>query len=361
MQGRGYSVDLVLVNTNGPWRNAVHRELNIVSLDGKRTATIIPRLRRYLREQKPDIVVAALRHANVSLMLASVFMNAKPKIILSERNDMWEELKGDLALTNKQDLSIWQKIGKAVSRRIEVLLVRSLYKRADRIVAVSADAARSAERTLNLPSATVKVLYNPFDVKKKRAQSIEASEELWPNPSKVPTIVSVARLSPEKGHDVLIDAFAMVRRACSARLLLIGEGPEREAIRRRLVERGIQEHEYLMPGWIYNPIRVVAQCDLFVLSSRFEGLPGVLIEAMIAGVQIISTDCKSGPREILEGGRWGKLIPVDNPAALADAIIDTIRRNDFDNKTINERAWFFDTKKVIDMWEAEILTVLANE
>jgi glycosyltransferase involved in cell wall biosynthesis len=141
----------------------------------------------------------------------------------------------------------------------------------------------------------------------------------WFERGQPPVILGVGRLSPQKGFATLIRAFSQVRQTRLARLLILGEGRERPMLEALVRELGL-EQDVKLPGFTTNPYPYMSQASLFVLSSRWEGLPGVLIEALYCGTPVISTDCPSGPREILKGGLYGQLVPVDDVGALAPAI-----------------------------------------
>jgi glycosyltransferase involved in cell wall biosynthesis len=154
----------------------------------------------------------------------------------------------------------------------------------------------------------------------------EPLEHPWFRPGEPAVILALGRLVPQKDFGMLIRAFAQVRRARAARLLILGEGPERDGLAAAIAENGLQD-DVQLPGWTVNPYPYMARSRLFVLSSRWEGLPTVLIEALFCGVEVVSTDCPSGPREILDGGRYGALVPVGDVDALAEAMERALSRD----------------------------------
>jgi glycosyltransferase involved in cell wall biosynthesis len=204
--------------------------------------------------------------------------------------------------------------------RLVPRLARRFYPWADAVVAVSHGAADDLARTARLARAQVRVIHNPIVTPELREMTAAVVNHPWFQPDAPPVVVAVGRLAPQKDFETLIRALSLVRReGRPARLLILGEGSERsrlEALTTELGLSGVVE----MPGWVQNPYPYMVRAAAFVLSSRWEGLPSVLIEALFCGPPIISTNCPSGPVEILDGGRHGSLVPVGDATALAEAI-----------------------------------------
>ncbi len=165
-------------------------------------------------------------------------------------------------------------------------------------------------RVLRIPKERIHVVYNPTITPDLYAQSLIPVEHPWFNADQPPVVLAVGRLEFEKGYDILLEAFAKVRSEVEARLVILGKGSLQEALRAHALRLGISE-QVDMPGLDPNPYRYMRQARVFVLSSRYEGLPNVLIQALAAcGCPVVSTNCPSGPAEILDGGKYGKLVPV---------------------------------------------------
>ena len=154
------------------------------------------------------------------------------------------------------------------------------------------------------------------DLKEK---SEEPLEHPWFKDGEPPVVLAVGRLTDQKAFDVLIRAFSLVRKNRPVRLLILGEGEERPVLEPMIWQLGLEQDVSLM-GFVQNPYPYMARASLFVLPSRWEGLPTVLVEALYLGMPIIATDCPGGSREILRGGQFGRLVPVDAPLILAEAI-----------------------------------------
>ena len=175
-----------------------------------------------------------------------------------------------------------------------------------------------------IPRERIKVIFNPSVVGTEVAEKAKAPlDHPWFEPGQPSVVVAVGRLQEQKDYATMIRAFAQVRKARPVRLLILGEGKERPMLEALIEELGLQE-DVGLPGFVMNPYAYLARASLFVLSSRWEGLPTVLIEALCCGTPVVSMDCPSGPREILRGGEYGRLVPVGDAEALARAIEKTL-------------------------------------
>jgi glycosyltransferase involved in cell wall biosynthesis len=202
-------------------------------------------------------------------------------------------------------------------------LAKMLYPKAHAVIAVSQGVSRELQETMNIPGNKIHVIFNPVVSAHLKVKSQAAVDEPWFEPGSSPLILGVGRLDPEKDFATLIRAFARVRQKTTARLLILGEGPEREFLERLAHDLGISS-EISMPGFVNNPLPYMSKASTLALTSWFEGLPNVLIEALACGTPVVATDCPTGPREILENGKYGRLVPVGDSEALADALIATI-------------------------------------
>ncbi len=204
-------------------------------------------------------------------------------------------------------------------RKFLLLLARWLYPSADAVIAVSKGVAKDAAGVLHLPLASIHVIRNPTLTPDLREAAMQPVDHAWFTPKSVPVILGCGRLAPQKDFATLIEAFALVRAERPCRLMILGEGPLRQELTRLAGERGVAE-DVAMPGFDSNPYRYMGRCDVFVLSSLFEGSPNVVVQALACGAPVVSTDCPSGPDEILEGVTRGKLVPVGNAERMAAAI-----------------------------------------
>lgn len=306
---RGYPTDLVLARDGdeASYARELAQRVRVVRLSAPHALLGTPALIRYLRRERPRALIAALNYINVIAVAAGQLSHAGIRIVVCEHN------------------TLSAQSGSSSQRREKLLpaLIRRAYPVADAIVAVSDGVADDLARTASIPRERITVINNPV-VMPDMARLVRrpCGHEWLRLGHSAPVAVAVGRLTPQKGFDVLIRAFAAVRRRRDARLLILGDGPQRQHLQDLVGELGLARYAELV-GWVDNVYSYLARADAFVLSSRWEGLPTVLIEALFCGVPVVATDCPSGAREILEGGRFGRLVPVENVAALAAALDET--------------------------------------
>lgn len=198
-------------------------------------------------------------------------------------------------------------------------LIGRFYPWADRIVSVARGTADDLARTTGLSRERIEVVHNPIVTPELKELAKTPLDHPWFREGEPPVVLSVGRFSKQKDFGTLLRAFARVREDRPARLVILGDGPERSMLESLISELGLDEVAAL-PGWVANPYPWMAHAGVYVLSSRWEGLPSVLIEALYCAVPIVATDCLSGPREILEGGEHGLLVSVGDVEALARGI-----------------------------------------
>ena len=317
---RCLSVDLVLANAQGPYLHNVSPAVRVVDLRSTRVMASLPRLVRYLRREQLQAMLSALNYANVIAIMARSLAGVRVRLVVSEHNTV--SLSNSLLLHGR--LMTW--------------LMRWFYPRADKVLCVSQGVADDLAKTIGLSPQKMSVVYNPVVSDELIEKSRAELDHAWFKPGEPPVVLGVGRLAEEKDFATLLRAFAKVRARRPVRLVILGEGESRPVLEKLALGLGIAA-DVLMPGFVDNPLPWMRNAALFVLSSRWEGLPGVLIEAMACGTPVVSTDCPSGPAEILEHGRWGRLVAVGDANALAQAVeatLDvssqpkvTVRANDF--------------------------------
>lgn len=300
----GCKVDLVLGVATGPYLSRVARGIRVVDLQAPRVFDAMMPLARYLSRERPDSLLSVMSHANVVAILSRCISRVPVRLVISEHSTV----------------SINAARAGSARERILYRLVAMLYRRADAVVAVSRDAALDLAEFVGLGSGNVHTIYNPFDLARIAEMAREAPGHPWFEAGQPPVLVAVGRLTPEKDFSTLIRAFSRLRKRRDVRLLILGEGALRGDLEALGRDSGLTENDLQMPGFVGNPYKFLARSRAFVLSSQWEGLPSALIEALACGTPVISTDCRSGPREILEDGRWGKLVPVGDAAALSNAM-----------------------------------------
>jgi glycosyltransferase involved in cell wall biosynthesis len=263
-------------------------------------------LGRFLRDNRPDALMTPFPHTNLIAVIARRLVDAPTRIVLSEHVPL------DGALANH---SPWR-------RKVKKTLIGWLYPRAAAVVSVS----HGIKRTLvavGVPEDRIHVLPNPVLEEDFQHRTQLPVDHPWFGDPSRPLVIGVGRLVPEKDFSTLVRAFARVRVATGARLVLVGEGAERAALERLIVELGLAEDVWLA-GHQANPCAMIAKSRVLVSSSRFEGAPLVLVEALACGCPVVATSTVGGS-ETLENGRYGRIVPIGDPEAMAQAIVDTLR------------------------------------
>jgi glycosyltransferase involved in cell wall biosynthesis len=296
----------------------------------------LPALVWYLRNERPRLMISAMAHTNIVALWAQAFSGVCLKSAVSVQNTMRPSLT-------------------AAPTRSKLLpfLMRRFYSWADVVAVVSQGAADDLHEVLGRGhKANVRVIHNPVVTPHLFARKEQGAIHPWLEDGGAPVVLGVGRLARQKNFEALIAAFARVRERRPARLLILGEGEDRAALETQVAELGLGG-AVDMPGFAENPYSHMAKAALFVLSSRWEGLPSVLIEAMACGCPVVSVDCPSGPKEILEDGRWGPLVPEGNFEALADAIVRTLD-SPLPASVLTEQAMTYGVERIVDEFVREL-------
>lgn len=328
---RGIAVDLVLVKDAGVYRSQVDARVRVVDLKGRRALTSLFALASYLRREKPDAMLSAMNYVNVVAVWSRLLSGSKTRLVLSEHANLSQALA---------DTKGW--VAKVLPR-----LMKATYGRADAIVAVSDGVAADLAATLGYPRNAISTRHNPIETIELADKSRETPDHPWFGSGEPPVIIGVGRLSKEKDFPTLIEAFNQLRKALPVRLAILGEGGERPALE-SLISASPYKNDILLAGFKANPYSWMHRAAVFVLSSRWEGFGNVLVEAMACGTPVVSTACPSGPQEILEHGKWGRLVPVGNAQALADALRLTLA--DPSPPDVRKRAEAFSVAHAVDAY-----------
>jgi len=321
-------------------------------LGKKHARNAIRNLVHIIKTTEPDIIYSAKTHVNVVAVLANQLAGRLSCIIPSERSHLSAQLR------NQPPPQKWKRL-------FTLLLARGLYRRtADKVVFVSKGAFQDGRIRLRLPDDKAIVIYNPIVDNALFDMSKEAVEHPWfAREREEPTILAVGRLTREKGFSYLLKAFCQARNTIPARLVVIGEGEERQQLT-NLAETLEIEGDVAFLEFQSNPYRFMARADLFALSSLWEGLPTVLVEAMACGVPVVSTQCPSGPEEIVTDGVDGLLVPPADPEALAEAIIEVLANPEMARKMAlagKQRAEDFRAENIVRQYERLFESVLEGK
>jgi glycosyltransferase involved in cell wall biosynthesis len=374
LAARGHAVELLVCRPRGALQDQVAPEVKVVALDRSSVwsarmlalrsdparfgailggIVLAPRpsstlgylesLAAALGARRPYALYAANTHRNLEALFARRLAGVDTRIVVTERNAFHD---GHLQ--------------RGWSGQFLPGLVRRLYVQAEAIVTVSDGVADELAAWSGLPRAQIVTIYNPVVTEELIVRQREPVDHPWFQPGTPPVIMSAGRLGRAKDHPTLIRAFALVRRARPARLVIFGEGKSETKTARSVAalqalagELGVAD-DVALPGFVANPFAYMARAAVFALSSINEGLPGVLIQAMACGCPVVSTDCPSGPAEILAGGRYGRLVPPGDDAALAAAILATLDAPPA-AVTLRERASFFSVDRAVAQYERVML------
>lgn len=328
----GIDVDLLLIKKRGEYLKNTPPDIRIIPLtnnteEGINAFELIDaffRLIAYLKKTDIDAFLSTLSRTNLFAICAWKLSANRCRMLIREANTL---------------LNIH-------SRMVRMIMSR-LYPRADRIIAISEGVATDMQH-IGIPEKNITVIYNPVDIDSVRKLSLASPEHPWLVNKELPVVVAIGRLAPQKDFDTLVTAFHNAVKQKDMRLLILGSGPLLKPLKQKIAELDLDRAIDLV-GFQDNPFAFLRCADLLVLSSRWEGFGMVLIEALACGVNIVSTDCHSGPSEILDGGRYGRLVPVGDTDALADAIIDALN-NPLDREILLERAAFFSKEKIVHQY-----------
>lgn len=308
-----YAVDLVVAQRKGALTSQIPQGVQVIDLGhGRvahrwRTVKCLPALIRYLRQERPHALLSALSEANMVALCARRLAGVPLRVVVNEQNTL--------------SISAFDSPNRLM--HLAPKFAKHIYGWADGVVGVSQGVVDDMVTVLGISGQRAQVIHNPGITPEVREKARAPLDHPWFRPSQPPVVLGVGRLTKQKDFETLIKAFAHVRQARPARLLILGEGTERVPLEEQVRALGL-EADVSLPGFVENPYAYMAHAPVFVLSSLWEGLPTVLVEALYCGAGLVATDCPSGPREILQGGRFGCLTPVGSATALAAAIQKTL-------------------------------------
>jgi glycosyltransferase involved in cell wall biosynthesis len=304
----GIKVDLVLGNAGGPFRSHVPPEIRVIDLQASRfVLSGLPKLVHYLQQERPAAILSTLHYTNEMALWAKRIAGVNTRVIVREANHLSEEA---------------QRSGR-LKKFLVPIFVKNFYPWADGIVAISKGVAEDLAAIPSLSRDRIRIIYNPALTPDIQAKAQEPVDHPWFASGEPPVILAVGKLERQKDFLTLIRAFAQVRQVRHARLMILGWGPDQPQLEALVKELGL-ENDVAMPGYKINPFAYMAKAAVFVMSSAWEGFGNVLVEAMATGTPVISTDCKSGPAEILDDGKYGFLVPVGDSQALATSILKVL-------------------------------------
>lgn len=297
----------------------------------------VPSLATYMTAERPAGMLTTLSNNNIAALWAANISHAPVRVVVREATTLSVHV---------------EHTAPCLRTRLSSLL-RGVYPQAAGIVAVSQGVGEDLATLTGLTADRITTIYNPVDVARLRKMSLAQPDHPWLRPGEPPVILAVGRLRVDKDFPTLLRAFALLRARRPARLMILGEGTERDVLESLAKDLGI-DADLSLPGFTDNPYRYMARAAVLALSSVTEGCPNVLLEAMACGCPVVSTDCPSGPKELLENGRWGPLVPMGNAERLAEVIaerLDSAR----DSEGLQARASQFAPDRVLNSYMQLVL------
>jgi glycosyltransferase involved in cell wall biosynthesis len=306
---QGLNVDFVLSQAGGPHQWKIPTAARIIDLGSFGNWNSLKALVSYLRQEKPTALLSALHFNNEIAIAAKYLAGVSTRVVVCEQNHLSQRSRHE----------------KQLFKRMTPLLAKVSYPFADEIVAISKGVAQDLAQITGLSLERFRVIYNPAIVPELTIKAQEPIEHPWFSEGEPPVILGIGKLEPQKDFPTLLKAFAQVRQVKPARLVILGWGPDANRLELEALARELQvADDVSFPGYVNNPHAYMARAAVFTLSSRWEGFGNVVAEALAIGTPVVSTDCESGPAEILDQGKYGKLVPVGDSQALAEAILATL-------------------------------------
>jgi glycosyltransferase involved in cell wall biosynthesis len=305
----GVKTDIVVGQAQGPYLKDIPNEARLIDLKATRTLTALWPFSRYLRKERPDGLISALDHANVVALLAKAISRTKMPVVVATHIHL---------STSSKRQPFWRA-------QLDRCLQRLTYPRALAVVAVSHGVAEDMARRFGWLVSDIRVIYNPVIDQDLLARAQHPPSHKWLTDTRRPVIVALGRLTAQKNFSLLLHAIARLKKQSPVKLIILGEGEEREKLQQLVSELQLQD-TVDMPGFVGNPYSYMRRASVVALSSRWEALPTVLIEALACGVPVVATDCPAGPSEVLANGKYGKLVPMGDPTAMASALLDALKK-----------------------------------
>lgn len=305
----GLAVDMVVARKEGRLLAQIHPQVNVVSCNARRMLTILPALCQYLRTAEPDVALTGGSPTHTMMSLARLVTRARTRLFASVHST---KPYSDDKPTAKRVLQ----------ERMEL----ASYATADKIIVVSRGVYDDMIQNKGVPPKKLEVIYNPVLTEDFNDLASENVTHPFFAAGQPPVILGVGRLTTAKDFGTLIKAFALAIKKLPMKLIILGEGEERRALE-ELIAQQQRVGDISLPGFVENPYPYMRGARLFVSSSSWEGFSNVLVEALACGCQIVSTDCQSGPAEVLANGKYGTLVPVGDPAMMANAIVEALQEH----------------------------------
>ena len=333
---------LVTLDFNGDYEEDLKEDVPLIKIKTKRLRKSIFPLGKLIRQEKADIVFSTIPNYNTIAILANLFSFSKAKNIVREADNL----------------------GGSFAVNVKLIGYGLLYKLSSQIVSLSEGVKNNLVKRYKIKARDIKVIYNPVDLKsiqlKMDQETINLEHrKLFAGDEKV--IITAGRLVKQKDHETLLNAFAQVNQQVKSKLILLGEGPLKNTLMKQAEELNIEQRVFFI-GFQTNPYVYFEHADLFVLTSIHEGFCHVVAEALATGTPVVSTDCESGPAEVLDNGKYGQLCRVGDQQEIAEKMVDVLS---YDKQQLQKvvkagckRAAHFDARSIVKEYEALFLATL---
>ncbi|EOR94250.1 glycosyl transferase, group 1 [Arcticibacter svalbardensis MN12-7] len=337
---QGNDVSVVLMIPGGEYVSLLDPRIKLIYFRSLKKSRLFFSFSDILKREKFDVLFTATPSLNTFTVIGRLMARVKTKIVISERNNTVVFFKNSALTLSK----------------LTFLSIPLLYRFADAIVAVSKGLGQSLQKVALIPANKIHVIYNPAWSPELEKQAGLPVQHEWLNDDTVPVLITVGRLVDAKNHALLIDAIALLSKKREVRLIIIGEGPLREKLQSQINSLNLQDCISL-EGFKLNPVSWMSKANLFVLSSDYEGFGNVLVEALAAGLTIVSTDCDYGPAEILED-RYGFLVPIGQVNALSEQINYALD-HPIDRDLLISRAREFSVNQIMQHYQSLFSTLIS--
>ena len=329
---KGIEVYLAVLNHHGVYQKEVSDNLQIIDINSNRAIFSFNAMKSFINKKTPQIVYSTIAHINILLLIIKLLNRRNDyKVIIRESN------------TSSQ-------LAKKITFKVLLLdiLKRIFYPTADLIIAPSKGVAIDLIDNYKINIKKIEVVNNPIDYNWLLSLSAKPCKDSYLKQSSSKFIIGLGALTKQKDFETLIRAFSIVKKTHNCKLIILGEGPERQKLENLVNQLKLKEHVH-MPGFVENPFNYLKVSSVFVLSSLFEGSPNVLIQALLLGVPCVSTNCKSGPEEILKDGEYGQLVEVGDQLEMSRAIVNVLEGK-WESKSIKglEKAYSF--KQIVSQY-----------
>jgi glycosyltransferase involved in cell wall biosynthesis len=327
LAAQGHQVDFIIGHVNEGYLAPSIAGVQVLVMEKTRVAGMLAPMVAYYKEAKPDLVFSAGDHLNAIVLLAAILARSKAKISCSSRVTPFDTYSN----------TVFTK------RWVLKQAMRVLMPRADALTCVSKDMVTQYREIFK--AARHVCVYNIVQDDDSQSKMMEPVDEPWLINKNESVIVAAGSLVPWKGFADLILAMKEVVKTHKAKLLILGDGASRLELQ-TLIQKNNLDDSIKLLGYVENPLKYFYQADIFVLSSYVEGMPNVLVEAMMCGCTPVATDCPTGPRELLQDGKYGYLVPVADPVAMAKGIQKAIDQP-IAKSLLHEAVFPFTTQEVI--------------